>query len=448
MKTKAAFVILIVFLAGLLGLPAWPEQASTEMFRWMLYLDALYLSGYMAIALMAMSMVLAMRWPAISRRLGGLDRAYQWHKLLALWGVGLGLFHYLLRLIVKALRRAELMIKPHDAPSGTLDLLRPFSGSAKDLAEYALYLAIALVLLALWRRLPYRWFALTHKLIPLAFLAVVYHSVVFLPRGCWQGMGWLAAGLLMALMLVGSIAALISLFGRVGQGRRHEAELIEVKQHPLQVLELRLKLAPGWPGHESGQFALLTLDSREGAHPFTIVSSWKNDGELVFAIKALGDYTRRLPELVSAGDRAWVEGPYGRFVFADARSRQIWVGAGIGMTPFVARMQELAQERAKAESEPSPSPAVDLFYCTRKGDDDVTQGLRDLAASAGVTIHVIEAASQGQLTTQLLMDTVPQWRDASVWFCGPEAFGQALSRDLIAAGLAASDFHREAFNFR
>lgn len=451
MKTATSLAILILLLAGLLGLPAWPDQGSAALQRWTLYLDGLYLSGYMAVGLMSLSMVLAMRWPRLERRLGGLDRAYQLHKQLALWGLGLAAGHYLLRELVKALRRAGLMLKPQDAPAGALEWLRPLHGSAKELGEWALYLVAVLVLLALWRRLPYRWFALAHRLMPLAYLAMVYHSLVFLPRGYWQGMGLWGAGLLLGLMLLGSVAALISLAGRVGRGRRHEGWLIEVRQLPLQVLELRLKLAPGWPGHESGQFGLLTLDSREGAHPFTIASSWKGDGELIFAIKALGDYTRRLPQLVRPGDRAWVEGPYGRFVFADGRPRQIWVGGGIGMTPFVARLQELAQERSQAqgaEGAPSSAQAVDLFYCTRQGDPDITQGLRELAAAAGVSLHVIEAATQGQLSAQRLMDSVSQWREASVWFCGPAAFGDALRQGLTAAGLAASDFHQEAFHFR
>ena len=37
---------------------------------------------------------------------------------------------------------------------------------------------------------------------------------------------------------------------------------------------------------------------------------------------------------------------------------------------------------------------------------------------------------------------------ASVWFCGPAAFGQHLACDLRAHGLAAKHFHQELFNMR
>jgi ferredoxin-NADP reductase len=37
---------------------------------------------------------------------------------------------------------------------------------------------------------------------------------------------------------------------------------------------------------------------------------------------------------------------------------------------------------------------------------------------------------------------------ASIWFCGPAAFGQSVRAGLVAQGLAASDFHQELFCIR
>jgi predicted ferric reductase len=41
-----------------------------------------------------------------------------------------------------------------------------------------------------------------------------------------------------------------------------------------------------------------------------------------------------------------------------------------------------------------------------------------------------------------------EWASASLWFCGPGAFGRALRQDFIAAGLAQADFHQEIFEMR
>jgi predicted ferric reductase len=42
-----------------------------------------------------------------------------------------------------------------------------------------------------------------------------------------------------------------------------------------------------------------------------------------------------------------VEGPYGCFDFEDGQPHQIWIGAGIGITPFVARMKQRAAAARK-----------------------------------------------------------------------------------------------------
>jgi ferredoxin-NADP reductase len=43
---------------------------------------------------------------------------------------------------------------------------------------------------------------------------------------------------------------------------------------------------------------------------------------------------------------------------------------------------------------------------------------------------------------------IPEWKTASVWFCGPAGFGQAFREDLLAQGLSPGNFHQELFNIR
>ena len=45
--------------------------------------------------------------------------------------------------------------------------------------------------------------------------------------------------------------------------------------------------------------------------------------------------------------------------------------------------------------------------------------------------------------------TVPDWREASIWFCGPAGFGKALQKDFAAQGLPVMErFHQELFALR
>lgn len=207
--------------------------------------------------------------------------------------------------------------------------MRGQRGLAEQMGEWAFYAAALLLVLALVKRFPYHLFRQTHKWLALAYLVLVWHSVVLVKFPYWsQPVGWVLA----ALLLPGSIAALLILAGRLGAGRKVAGTIDALIHHPgLKVLESRIVLQPSWPGHAAGQFAFATSDPREGAHPYTI--AWDPDEHrLTFITKALGYYTAHLSERLRVSMPVTVEGPYGGFDFDDGLKRQIWIGAGIGIT--------------------------------------------------------------------------------------------------------------------
>jgi predicted ferric reductase len=177
------------------------------------------------------------------------------------------------------------------------------------------------------------------------------------------------------------------------------------------------------------------------AHPFTISSAWKGGGLLRFHVKNLGDHTARLPMTLKVGDRAMVEGPYGCFRFEGDSPRQIWVAGGIGITPFLARMEELVHRGAI-------KGAADLFYCVRNPDGAFVENLKQLAEAAGVTLHIVIDGHDRPLDAEKLCAEVPEWKDASLWFCGPSGFGHALRQGLASRGFEAKHFHQELFEMR
>lgn len=405
---------------------------------WALYLVLLYGSGYLSATMMSMAMLLALRGPRLEALFGGLDQLYRVHRQVALLAVGLGAAHYAIKLGSKALRRADLLDKPEHAGGLSVQVFDSWHSIAKDFGEWGLYLALILVAVALVRGIPYRHFARLHRLMPIVFLVVAAHSVVFMPIPYWTGF----AGPLAALLMTGgAVAALLSITGWIGTRRRTCGEISEVRPIGLGVLEVHARLSADWKGHQSGQFALVTFDTREGGHPFTIASGWQGDGHVRFAIKSLGDYTQTLPGRLRAGDPIIVEGPYGRFDFTAEQSRQLWIAGGIGLTPFVARLETLAAANTS-------HPPVDLFYSTRQADPDIVARLNTVADAAGVCLHVLDSSRGESLSVERLIAEVPAWADASIWFCGPTGFGHAIRDGLIARGLASSAFHQEALEFR
>lgn len=400
-------------------------------------------SGVLGIGVMSVAMVLAARPVVFEPLLGGLDKMYRLHKWLGISALVIAVAHWLLSEAPKWAVGLGWLVRPARGPRPVIDdavqrFLSSQRGLAEGIGEWAFYAAVALMVLALLKWFPYRHFFKTHRLLALAYLALVWHAVVLLKFDYWSGpLGPVMA----ALMAAGSVSAVQVLLRRVAVGRQVVGEVVSTMRHPaLGVLALGIQCKGRWAGHAPGQFAFVTLHEHEGAHPFTIASAWAGDGRIHFIIKALGDYTATLADRVKIGDVAKLEGPYGRFNFEGPQRRQIWVGGGIGITPFVARMKALAVA--------ADGRQVDLIHTTAVHDAHALSLLEHDAAAAGVRLHVLWDERDGLLDAARLTQLVPDWRDADLWFCGPAGFGQALKKGLGALGLLPVRFHQELFEMR
>jgi predicted ferric reductase len=400
-------------------------------------------TGILGIAVMSVSMILSVRPIRFESHLGGLDKMYRLHKWLGITGLVLSVLHWALRKSSHVLIDLGWIERPirrvrGPLPDGLEGLIWSQHKLANVIGEYAFYLMCALLLLALVKYFPYKRFFKTHRWMAVVYLALVLHSVVWMKFSYWsQGIG-LLSGVLMAL---GSMAAVVSLLHRVGITRRAAGVIEALAHHPDSgVLRVDVRLQDRWNGHKAGQFAFVTFDQSEGQHPFTISSAWQNDGRLFFLIKDGGDYTNSLPTKLKVGQSCTVEGPYGRFVFNSNLPRQIWVAGGIGITPFIARMQALAKQ--------GNGKPVDLFWSVRVVEDEALRRVQADADKANVRLHVIRDGQNAPLTAPHIASLVPSWGQGDVWFCGPAGFGAALRQGFCSVGLGAEHFHQELFQMR
>jgi len=433
--------------AGLIWLVLNPEIFSASSF-FRLRRHMMQFTGVLAIAAMSAIMILSLRPVWLERRLGGLDKVYRLHKWLGIGALALSVLHWLWSEAPKWAVGAGLLTRPTRGPRPEIaDPVRSFLSGlrhpAEGLGEWAFYAMTLLIVIALWKLVPYRAFRYSHRLVPIAFLVLVFHSFVLLDYDMWTT----PLGPLLALVMIGGCyAAFLSLVGRIGAGRRVEGEIVEMRNYPgVHSLETVIRLRPGWPGHKAGQFAFATSDRVEGAHPYTIVSAWDpEDPQVAFVAKELGDHTTGLVDKLRVGQKVTVEGPYGCFTFDDGRSRQVWIGAGIGITPFLARMKEMAAVGGDAAR-----PRIDLFHTTREVEESALERIAGDARKAGVTLHLLIDERDGLLTGDRIREAVPDWREAGFWFCGPSGFGKTLKADFARHGLDVEDrFHQELFEMR
>ena len=446
-KRSFLLILLLPALLWLLADTLWPQPFNYFAFRNVF----VQFSGVLAMSMMSVAMLLALRPTWLEPHLNGLDKMYRLHKWLGIGALVAALLHWWMAQGSKWmvgwgwLERPARGPRPAASQQGAIEgWLSAQRGLAESVGEWAFYAAALLIVLALLERFPYHLFARTHRWIALAYLVLVFHALVLTRFDYWQQpVGWLLA----LLMAGGSVAAALVLLRRVGAGRKVAGTIEALQHYPgLDVLESRILLQPGWPGHAAGQFAFVTSDRREGAHPYTIASAWNaDDRHITFISKALGDHTRRLRERLRPGMPVMVEGPYGCFDFDDGLPRQIWIGAGIGITPFIARMKQLAGTPPTAARS---TPVIDLFHSTTVAEAAALDKLDADARAAGVRLHLLVDARDGLLSGERIRAAVPDWADASLWFCGPPGFGAALRADLAAHGLPPQRFHQELFQMR
>lgn len=385
--------------------------------------------GAASIAAMSLTLILSTRPRWAEPLFGGLDRMYEVHKWLGIAALALMIGHNTfepeLENVVRETRLGEF---------------------ASDVGEVAFNGLIGLILISWIKRIPFTRLELpwsiwrfTHRFTGLLFAVAAFHQfAVDKPSGLDGTLDLY----LNALSLAGLAAWLFMQF--VAPYLRPRAFVLENIDRHGSVAEVTLRPEGRALRWRPGQFAFLSAPDAgmAEAHPFTIASAPRADGHLRFGIKALGGWTRRLPERLAHGQRLRVEGPYGRFVFRKRARRQVWLAGGIGITPFLAW--------AEALTDTDQQEIALVWVVTTRAEAFAAERLAAIAARhAGLTVHIVASAEDGRFTAQRLTQLVPfPLHESELFYCGPTGLRDAVVSGLQAAGQRPRRVHHEAFELR
>lgn len=384
--------------------------------------------GAVAVVTTALTMLLATRAPWLENVFGGLDQIFVLHKWL---GVGI--------------LAAALIHESIDAELRGLGAETALSELGEGLGEQALNGFIVIVAMALILAIPYRLWRWTHRLAGVVFLLAVAHfALVRKPFALTDPLGLYILG----FCVLGAVSYALTLFP-IRARRAYEVASVE---RTGGAVDIRLEPLGAPMRHQAGQFAFLAFDapglgepSLGEPHPFTISDAPREDGSLRFTIKPLGDGTRRIAEALKPGVRAVLRGPNGRFLRPRRAEVEVWIAAGVGVTPFAAWSASLAQAPS------SESWPIHIFYCARcRAEAPLLDEIERVAAeNPRVTLHLVHSDAGERLTADQIVDALgPALPRADVAFCGPSAMGDALGGGLRAHGLPSRRFRREAFEIR
>lgn len=216
----------------------------------------LQLTGAISILAMSACLILAVRPKILETPLGGLDKMYRLHKWFGIIALSGSILHWTTKQFPKWLVKLGLFDgkKPPRPPMQEILTLKDWLSTqrhfAEEVGEIAFYIIIVLLVAALIKRIPYRWFAKLHILVVPVYLALVWHTIVLVNFSYWsQPQGWL----IIAALLTGIACSLIALFKRIGKPQNATVSALNQNGN---LLSLTLN-APKWQGHRSGQFLFL-----------------------------------------------------------------------------------------------------------------------------------------------------------------------------------------------
>ncbi|MBK5144091.1 hypothetical protein I2494_10235 [Budviciaceae bacterium BWR-B9] len=280
-----------------------------------------------------------------------------------------------------------------------------------------------------------------HKLAGVIFIAGAVHAAMSL-KYLLNTMLYDIAVIVM--VLVGCYCALLSLTSQIGSKKKVNGKVIQVNRYAGNAVHFQIAVDQPMK-YQPGQFAYLNFYDGESPHPFTVVNYDKQQKIIEIAVKALGDYTAELVNHLQQGQRVEVEGGYGKFLLSDNK-KQVWVGAGIGVTPFIAWLESLASGNS---AQTTPEKIV-FFYCARNRQEaffiERLQGL--VKRISHVELRVLLAEEGQLLTAEEIICLMGNSTDYSVSFCGPEVFAEHLKKGLSTSGWCQSQFHHEIFSMR
>jgi predicted ferric reductase len=194
-------------------------------------------------------------------------------------------------------------------------------------------------------------------------------------------------------------------------------------------------------GAQGGQWFSFRFGTRRWwwqGHPYSLSAAPTAAGMRI-TVKNLGDQSSQLLTL-EPGTRVFVEGPYGAFRADQRRTdRLVLVGAGIGITPIRALLDELpadVQADVVYRVHEEPAPLADEL------------GLLARRSQGRIRLHLLVGSRREHpMSARTLAQACPDIAESDVYVCGPIAFVEDVIAASTSLGVDADRIHHELFAF-
>ena len=391
------------------------------------------LAGFTGTYLMLVMIVLISRIPWLERTVGQ-DRLVRWHRRIGPWPIVLIGLH----VVTITLGYAQM------TRVGPLHQLWVFLVNYPDML--AAMVGFALLVLAglssiriARRKMKYETWWIIHLYIYLALALAFAHQIVTgvvflghpLTRAYWIAIWSLTAGLVLVSRFIWPLM----------KNFRYQLRVADVSEEAPGVYSLTIsgkhlsRLAVS--GGQFFQWRFVAKDLLWHSHPYSL-SALPRPPFLRVTVKGLGEQSKAVARL-KPGTRVFIEGPYGTFTrHARTQSRVALIGAGVGITPIRALLEDLPKNievsvviRASSAADIVHRDEVEALVQIRGGEFHELVGSRK-----DVTI---DADSMRRL--------IPSIAESDVYVCGPNGFTDRGVAAALRLGVDPKRIHHEAFSF-
>ena len=394
------------------------------------YMSLAQLTGLLCSEAGLLGLILITRTPLMERRYG-LDRMFNWHRLL---GEAMAIFLAL---------HIAFSVAAWAIPSGTVNAIQSLTGEEPYMALTSVGSVIILLVtissLKLFRnKLSYEMWYFVHLTAYFGLAASFSHQIVLgtdfaddsLARGFWVAVH------------VALIAWIIwSRWGRFFVAVARPLRVSAVTHEAEGITSVVLSGTHlGKAKAQGGQFYLvrqLVKGRWWQSNPFSL-SAQPTTAGLRFTVKSRGESSNAFTN-IALGTRVIVEGPYGVCTPDVVNSEKVLlVGGGIGIGPVMSFLEQLTTQhepivlyRVSSEQEMSHVKELEALAAARSGSVHTLVGHR-------ATLKVADPFS-----SDVLLKAVPDLAQRVVIVAGPESMVKAVQRGARAAGVPAENIHAE-----
>jgi nitric oxide dioxygenase len=287
-------------------------------------------------------------------------------------------------------------------------------------------------------------YRLVHEHLFAAIAGVLGEAVTPEVAAAWDEVYWLMANALIAIEK--------RLYEESGGTGWREWEVAGRVEETADVTTFRLRPADGRtaPVFRAGQYVSVQVELADGARQIRQYSLSCAPGSPVLQISVKrvhggptpdGEVSQHLHARVQVGDRLRLSAPYGDLVLDADDAPLLLASAGIGVTPMVAMLAQLADTGHEGRVTVVHGDRSPADHALRADHEAYTAKLAD------ATAHFWYEEGAGGDDRAGLVDLagidVPQGTRA--YLCGPLPFMRAVRTQLIGKGVAPADIHYEVF---